>query len=382
VPRVLFVPEAKSVTIIDKIPVTLEERLELLAERRRLLMTALTLQVPPALRPFMVDDDAVLEGVDAYAFEEEFAQKLDASFGTIVKLVLRNDGARSAGATATPDPWQWDAIGLAPSRRPACGQGVVVGIADSWLFDTHNGIPKAAAMKAFDEQGREIIDPDIVMSGHGTAVASLIGGAVIGVAPASTIVFASVLRQESGTIAGHFEGTAIQVAEGLDYLSKTSVTLANGSAEPVRIINASFHVDPGQPGGDKLQHIVDALFQSGILLFAGTGNTGNNQVCYPARLTDAFGIGALNRKGHPWPDTATGTSKPDLWAPGVVHACSTGNAYQFWEGTSMASAIAAGCAAAALSTTPALKAPALRRRMFEWANSIPGGKRIDLAELP
>lgn len=379
-PLVLLVPNQPEVVPLNGVtPATPSARAELLATRRVAMRQAFTQVMPLAL--WKADAERVVElpAVGSFLVPESLAVEYESvGFGRVVRAQFH--GYASSGMTPSAShPWQLGAIGLTEAKRTGNGDGVVVGIADSWIHDTHKETPLPADLAAFDDQGAQLSKLVPRASGHGSAVASLIAGPGFGVSPKATIAFVSVLRQPSGH---HFVGTAAQVAAGLQYLDALILPGAGGG-RMVRIINASFHVNAAGKDGAALRKIVDTLTATGILLVAGTGNTFNANVAYPASETSVLGVGALLESGTSWGGTARDDRKPDVWAPGkTVYATSSGYQLMPWVGTSMASAITAGAAAAILSRDSSLDPSRLRARVMTWARRVGSDKHLDLTQMP
>lgn len=219
--------------------------------------------------------------------------------------------------------------------RAAAGDGIVVGIADSWLHpvDPVLALP-TSRVRAFASDGCET-EPVPVPSSHGTAVASLVASSALGVAPRASLVFASVLRQADER--GRFHGTPDQVAAGLRWLARASV-----DGRPVRVVCAPFTVDDAA----AVREAVAECLAAGIVLVAATGNDRAAVGC-PARYPGVVSVGALDRDDRLAAASGRSATAPDIWAPGVsVRALGSLGGTRRVGGTSMAAAIATGAIAA------------------------------------
>jgi serine protease AprX len=205
--------------------------------------------------------------------------------------------------------------------------------------------------------------------GHGTFLASLIaGGRVpgsgrlgIGIAPAAHVVVVKVADSNGVT-------SLEQVLAGLDWVAT--------HASSIQVVNLSLAVDrPTAPayGADPLTAAVEAVRAAGVLVVAAAGNT-PGEVGDPGLDPQALTVGAADLDSRQ-PQVASfsgsgvvaGVTKPDVVAPGVhvlgVMSPGTVIAQQnpmAWDrdglfrgsGTSEATAITSGVAAAYLSNHP------------------------------
>ena len=205
--------------------------------------------------------------------------------------------------------------------------------------------------------------------GHGTFLASLIaGGPVpgsdglgIGVAPAAHVVVVKVAGSHGRT-------SLLQVLAGLDWVAT--------HASSIQVVNLSLAVErPTAPayGADPLNAAVEAVRGAGVLVVAAAGNT-PGEVGDPGMDPKALTVGAADLSGR-GPQVASfsgsgvvaGVVKPDVVAPGVhvlgVMSPGTRIARQnpmaqthfglfLGSGTSEATAITSGVAAAYLSDHP------------------------------
>jgi hypothetical protein len=119
----------------------------------------------------------------------------------------------------------------------------------------------------------------------------------------------------------------------------------------VRIINMSI---TGSTVSSTLQSAVDYAWSKGAVIFAAAGNSGSTSPTYPAACNHVLAISATEPT-----DTLASFSNHGSWiklsAPGdIILTTQMGGGYGNWWGTSMASPIAAGVGALALSANPSL----------------------------
>ena len=176
-------------------------------------------------------------------------------------------------------------------------------------------------------------------NGHGTHVASTVGGKLYGVAKKVTLIAVKVLGTNgSGTIAG--------VISGVDY-----VTNAHQSGTRPSVANMSL-------GGGRSAALVSAVENSigvGVTYAVAAGNDNANACNYsPADAPNALTVGATTSTDVRSSFSNYGTCV-DIFAPGTtITAAWIGqpNAVRTISGTSMASPHVAGAAAIVLGRNP------------------------------
>ena len=211
--------------------------------------------------------------------------------------------------------------------------------------------------------------------GHGTFLASLIAGGkvpgsdghALGVAPAARIVVVKVANDQGET-------TLSEVLAGMDWVAAHAQG-PNGQ-QMIQVLNVALAVDrPTAPayGADPLTAAVEHVRAAGVLVVAAAGNV-PNQVGDPGMDPQALTVGAADLSaGRPsvapfsGSGVVAGVQKPDVVASGVhVLGMLDPNSVvaktnpQGWQpnglfrgsGTSEATAVASGIAAAFLSDHP------------------------------
>lgn len=217
---------------------------------------------------------------------------------------------------ADPDfPRHWEHTGG--------GEGVLVGVADTGVDADHREIRDRVANGASFVRKKTYADGN----GHGTHVATIIGGASVGVAPNVRLACAKVL-DDNGS------GDSQAVAGGIDWLVSVGC----------QIINLSLGGTDDDP---YTRGAVLRAIDAGVLVFAATGNERAKRVGFPAQHCTA--IGAVDRRFR-LADFSNRGKDVDAVGYGVnILAGVPGNQYQAMSGTSMATPFIAGVAANRLS---------------------------------
>ncbi|MCX6641599.1 MAG: S8 family serine peptidase [bacterium] len=183
-------------------------------------------------------------------------------------------------------------------------------------------------------------DPSDEM-GHGTAVAGICGAVInneIGIAGTAPDCPLMILR--AGNMNGYLQED--------DVASAILYALDNGA----RIVNMSFGDTEASP---MLEEIIDFAAQGGLLMIAAAGNSGNQDLIYPAAYSPVLSVGACDQNGSRANFSNYGVSL-DLLAPGVEIISTTlgqnYGAFQGGNGTSYAAPFASGSAGLVLALHP------------------------------
>ncbi|MGW3555035.1 S8 family serine peptidase [Streptomyces griseoincarnatus] len=231
--------------------------------------------------------------------------------------------------------------------------------------------------------------------GHGTHVASIVGGsgaasggARKGVAPGADLLIGKVLGDDGF-------GTESQVIDGMEW------AVARGAD----VVNMSLGSDTPSDGTDPMSRALNELStSSGALFVVAAGNAGPGQgtIGSPAAADAALTVGAVDRGdsladfSSRGPRTGDDAVKPDVTAPGVgiVAARAAGTtmgqvvdaSHVAASGTSMAAPHVAGAAALLAQQHPDWTASRLKDALTSTARPIEGqrvteqgGGRIDVA---
>ncbi len=192
-------------------------------------------------------------------------------------------------------------------------------------------------------------DPDPMdefSGGHGTEIAGIIAAVrnnhigISGIAPKVKIM---VLR--AGTASGYLEED--------DVIRALFYALNNGA----RIVNMSF----GDTNVSTLFHdVLHYLWQKGLVLISAAGNSGSNQVFYPAGFSETIAVGASDQNGRLAGFSNFGPVL-DVLAPGSeILSTAPQNHYAVVNGTSFGAPIVSAEAALLLAHWPQLNNEQIR----------------------
>ena len=195
--------------------------------------------------------------------------------------------------------------------------------------------------------------------GHGTHVAGIAGAAVnnglgiAGACPGSTLM---ALR------AGFtFEG--VTYLEDDDIAAAIAYAVENGAD----VINASWGCTEISP---VLRDAVRYAAGNGVVFVAAAGNEGRSGLVYPAALSEAISVGALET-GDRLATFSNFGEGLDLVAPGVgVLSTRSGGGYQTRSGTSQAAPNVSGVAAWVLGMNPHLAPEQVRAALKRSATDL------------
>ena len=152
-----------------------------------------------------------------------------------------------------------------------------------------------------------------------------------------------------------------------DILAALSQCEASGS----KIISLSFG---GGGISTTFAEMLDQLYdERGILIFAASGNNGEDYAMYPAAYPKVVSVGALNASGERWSFSDWGPSLElmapgdNVWCTGISNGQPT---YSLYAGTSMAAPYAAGVAALVWSHFPSCTNAQIRYVLAHTAKDI------------
>jgi hypothetical protein len=267
----------------------------------------------------------------------------------------------------------------------ARGQGVTVAVVDSGVGA--HPLLESAVLPGIDVTGDRLPgyagDGRLDADGHGTAVAGLIASrgadrwpSMIGVAPASMIV---PVRVESVNPSPGIDPRTVQ--QGVQAALDPARAAAAGYAAP-RVVNLSLAAAAPSPA---LRDLVDNVHGRGALLVAAAGNDGRSSPDWPAAYAPVAGghviaVGAVDVNGTmpAWSNRAGEAKDYYLVAPGVdlvttvppslVPPASQGLVIA--SGTSFATPVVAGAAAAVWSVWPYLQAPEVSGILLDTARDL------------
>ena len=269
-------------------------------------------------------------------------EALELSTDPAVKFV-QQDQTFTASATQTPT-WSWGLDRLDQRTLPRngaftypdkAGEGVTAYILDTGIRTTHADFGGRAVwgINTADSENTDC-------NGHGTHVASTVGGRDYGVAKKVRLVAVKVLTCAAS-------GSAAGVLAGVDW-----VTSHHTSGPAV----ANMSIESGGANA-ALEAAIRTSIADGVTYVLASGNSGANS-CYtsPGRMPEAVTVNASTDTDARASFSNYGTCS-DIFAPGEnITAARNGSdtATGTMSGTSMASAHVAGAAALLLGTTPAL----------------------------
>jgi subtilisin family serine protease len=97
-------------------------------------------------------------------------------------------------------------------------------------------------------------------------------------------------------------------------------------------------------GSTYFRNCVDYAFNKGVLLIAANGNSAGNNIAFPAKFANCYGVGATTHRDQIASFSNYGP-ECDVSAPGEnVYSCIPNNGYAYYSGTSMATPHTSGLA--------------------------------------
>ncbi len=213
------------------------------------------------------------------------------------------------------------------SDNSSWGAGVRIAVIDSGIVPHPDlpGLSKSIAITPFPENLNDTF-------GHGTAVASLIAGnspTAPGVAPAADLVSIRV-GDETG------KADSFALAAGI---------LAALDAK-VQIINISMGTRENNP---LIEEAVLLARDQNVVIVAASGNSEQEDACYPAAYPSVISVGAVDARGEHLDFSNYGTYL-SVTAPGyAINAAWPGDRYAKISGTSASAPIVTGAIAATMS---------------------------------
>lgn len=253
-----------------------------------------------------------------------------------------------------------DALDAARVRSAASGAGVVVAVVDSGV-EARNRHLTAAVTAGVDlvagGDGRRDAD------GHGTAVAGIVaarplpGSAVVGLAPAATVLPVRVYDERSGPDGVRTD----RIAAGLRW------AVAHGAD----VVNVSLSSSADDP---ELRAAVAQAVGAGVLVVASAGNGDDARTArYPAAYPGVLGVVATDAAGRPaQPAPAADVAAPGAGVVTTFHAvgdCALGGPPQ----SSWATAYVSATAALVAQRFPGEGAEEWARRIVASATPTGGG---------
>lgn len=316
----------------------------------------------PAFREALISQGfEIIDGEDISLIEP--TEVLPAGSGTKKAVEAADDDdldlvqSKSLAATGGDDPkgpqtladQSFASFDLSEDRRGRGGRGVVIGVLDTGVYESHEQFTgRTVVQAAFDEKGRKRSKVDLE-NPHGTHVAALAAGND-GVAPETVLISAKVLSGERG------RGTPSQLFAGIEWILET--VAERYSDLPVVVIASLGAKNPKL--ARRMERIItksEAHDAGGFFAAAAAGNDGAiHPVQYPAAMPEFIAVGALSGSGTVSPSTNQGGATVDIFALGtrVVSAGLGGrSAYLAMTGSSMATPLVGGSLARLIASNPA-----------------------------
>ncbi|HBM80856.1 MAG: S8 family serine peptidase [Clostridiales bacterium] len=256
------------------------------------------------------------------------------------------------------------------------GKGVNIAVVDTGVYPHADLFRSGRTILSFRDFVKNINEP-YDDNGHGTHICGVIAGSGVqssgkykGIASGAKII---MLKALSGAGTGSFS----------DILAALEYVLENKDNLKIKILCLPFGAEPiVERGKDPLLSACTKIAESGIIIVAPSGNSGPGQgtILTPGISPSVITVGCLNCPDsniRSWsiPDLSgsgsskSGETKPDVIAPGVgimslssdtSYIPNTGrmksleNPYCKMTGSSVSSAVAAGCIALILEKMPSI----------------------------
>ncbi|MBU7600553.1 S8 family serine peptidase [Streptomyces sp. P38-E01] len=266
--------------------------------------------------------------------------------------------APSAYAQEAKDlQWYLESMKAEEMWKTARGDGVTVAVIDSGVDRT---VPElrgqVAGGKSFLGTGSPYRDP----GSHGTTIAALISGTgkesgIHGLAPESKIL-------------------ALKTTDEFGIPGDMAAAINHAIDVGAKIINVS--LGASQSGrGAKVQKAIDRANKEGVLIFASSGNAGDDTANYPAALPGVVAVAATDKQVQRLSSSQYG-QHVSLSAPGgdLAVRCKKNTDICKNSGTSAASALASASAALIWSKYPDWTANQVLRVLIETAGKPVAGK--------
>jgi len=280
----------------------------------------------------------------------------------VVSVLLLYPSIYSLLGEVLDSEWAFEDSGIRDLQESGnFGEGVRVCIVDTGMDILHPDFSHASisGFRDFYSQQDTPIR-DIGINSHGTLMAGILvgNGSFVGAAPQVTLSIAISLGPDGKSANERMVSQAIRwcrISQDADIIS-----LSLGTAPGSSFSDSS----------DTLEAVREAL-EDGIFVIAAAGNINpeenQSDVSSPASLSGVIAVGAHDRDGDPWTDSAIGSAldpetgeervfpnqKPEILAPGVdLWSCrdsSRNPPYAFSTGTSDSTVMVTGALALILS---------------------------------
>lgn len=302
-----------------------------------------------------IKEDDILETYDllsVYCVELDEDQVESLKKDPNVKAVEPNIQFKASAQTI---PWGIDKVQAINAHKAGySGNGVKVAVIDTGVDNNHEDLNVKGGYSVFNDS------PYKDEAGHGTHVAGTIAAldnsvGVIGAAYDANLYSVKVLD-------GRGYGTLSGVAKGIEWAIKNNMNIINMSLG-------------SSSSSEILKEWCDLAYNSGILVVAAAGNSGNSlgigdKVEYPAKYDSVIAVAATdsnNRRGY----FSSHGPAIEISAPGVsIYSTYPNNGYTTMSGTSMACPHVCGVAALVWSSNPKLTNKQVRQRLVDTAKDL------------
>ncbi|MBN8595701.1 MAG: S8 family serine peptidase [Anaerolineae bacterium] len=238
-----------------------------------------------------------------------------------------------------PQQWALPAIGApdAWGSMPANAARVTVAVIDSGVCLDHPDL-QGRILPGWDYIDNDSVPQDTF--GHGCGVAGIIAAnlndsiGMAGLAPNALILPLRVLN-----------------GSGIGAYSDLAAAIVRATDDGAQVINLSLG---GAVNSTVLENAVNYAIARGVTVVAAAGNTGSEQVLYPAAYAPVIAVGAVNAELQPASFSARGAGV-DIWAPGQnILTTRLDGALAPGSGTSFAAPFVAGAVAVLVGVSETL----------------------------
>ncbi|MFZ7104209.1 MAG: S8 family peptidase [Peptococcaceae bacterium] len=161
------------------------------------------------------------------------------------------------------------------------GQDTIVAVVDTGVTPHQELRGKILTGKSFVTYTNRTFDDN----GHGTHVAGTIAGSTVGIAPGAKILPVKVLDSEGS-------GSLENLVQGLEWVSRYN----SRDRGRVSVVNMSLSVEDDLTEEEKtsFHNAIKALVDNDIAVIVSAGNTGKEDIRYPAAFPEVISVGAVD----------------------------------------------------------------------------------------
>lgn len=317
--------------------------------------------------------EAVVDGVVKITVAGPAAEAVKTLQGDPAVALATLDRVRHKDSTPNDPFYGTDQKYLATVRMPQAwdlqrsGAGAIVAVVDTGVDATHPDLTgKVVAGYNAVTDTSATTDYD----GHGTMVAGIIAANTNNSKGVAGVTWNGRIMPITVYDRGSDSAYDSDIARGIDW------AVAHGA----KIVNLSL----SGPDDDPVLHTaIQKAVATGVLVFASAGNTGANDIRYPAWYPEVVTVGATDATGALTHFSSWG-EHVDVAAPGFAIAttysryatCGWSCTYVIGDGTSFSTPMVAGVAALLKTKTPSLTAAQIVARLKSTARDA-GPRGID-----